>query len=275
MSNTILSKEDAEKRVVAYTPREFPYTIGPAAVDFVRYQTNEENPSFKIDNVVAATTGIAELEKTALSERVEAEALERLKLMQEEAYRHGYDLGRDEGQETAYLEKSDELSDRLRKMDKIIEGLEQLKMELVRSNEASLVLLIYQIANKLAMTEIADKRELILSVLRAAAQDAQDEESLTIRLAKSDLEFIESNKVRLGQEFEFMKKAKLETADEIREGGCVVVTNFGQVDATIEKRLEKVWTTLAEKLPKTTDVVSTETTPSDESGTGTGNESGA
>lgn len=253
VSRMILTKEEAEKRVVTYTPRDFPMRIGQAAVDFVKFQAAQTNPTFQVDSVVATTTGIAELEKISLAERVEAEALERLKGMQEEAYRQGYDLGRDEGQETAYREKSAELTEKIRRFDHIMASIESLKTDVLKQNEASLVMLIYQIANKLAMTEITAHRELILAVLKMAAQDAQNEESLTIKLSPIDLEFLEEAKGKLGQDFEYMKKAKLEAESEIKPGGCIVATNFGQVDATIEKRLEKVWTALAEKLPKATE----------------------
>lgn len=252
----ILSKADADTRVVEYTPREFPNRMSEAAVEFVRFQSTQENPEFKIDRIVSMTTGISDLEKISLSERVETEALERLKSMQEEAYRQGYDLGRDEGQESAYQEKMEELSQRLKQIDNVVHVLETLKTELVKQNEASIVTLIYQVAAKIAMAEIKEKPELVLPVIQQAAAGSQSEEQITIRLSAEDLDFIENMKSRLGQEFEFMKQAKLEASEEINQGGCVIVTNFGQVDATIEKRLEKVWTSIEQKLPKKTDILS-------------------
>jgi flagellar assembly protein FliH len=260
----ILSKLEADTRVVEYTPREFPHRTSEVAIEFVKYQAGLENPNFKIDRVVSLTTGIAELEKTSLAERVEVEALERLKQLQEEAYRQGYDLGRDEGQESAYREKSDELSENLKKIDRAMRVLERLKVELVKQNEASLVTLVYQIASKIALAEIKEKPELILPIILEAASGAQDEENIVIKLSHADLDFLENTKERLGQEFEFAKRAKLEGTDEIEPGGCVIVTNFGQVDATIEKRLEKVWASIQQKLPKTSDVI--EEPPGEEEG---------
>ncbi len=253
--NKILSKLDAGTRVVEYTPREFPNRTSEVAIEFVKYQAGLENPDFKIDRIVSLTTGIAELEKVSLAERVEIEALERLKQLQEEAYRQGYDLGRDEGQESAYREKTDELSTSLRKIDRVMQVLENLKAELVKQNEASLVTLVYQLAAKIAMAEVKQNPELILPIISEAAMGSQDEENIIIKLANSDLDFLDSVKERLGQDFEFAKRAKLEGSDQIQAGGCVIVTNFGQVDATIEKRLEKVWANVQMKLPKKSDIL--------------------
>lgn len=251
----ILDKDDAESKVIDYTPREFPNTISEAAYKFVKFQAANDNNDFKIDRIVSATTGISELERVSMSERVEVEALVRLKSMQEEAYQQGYDLGRDEGQESAYLEKTAELSQSLTRIDSMIQSLVNLKGQLVKQNEASLMELVFKIASKIAMSEVARDPELILTVLQQAAAEAQDEESILIRLAQSDLEFIDSIKARLGQEFEFLRRAKLETSEEIQSGGCVLITNFGQVDATIEKRLEKVWQSVHDKLPKKSDTL--------------------
>jgi flagellar assembly protein FliH len=251
----ILSKLEADTRVVEYTPREFPHRTSAVAVEFVKYQAGLDNPDFKIDRVVSMTTGIAELEKVSMAERVQIEALERLKQLQEEAYRQGYDLGRDEGQESAYREKNDELSSSLKKIDRAMQAIENLKTELVKQNEASLVTLVYQIASKIAMSELKERPEMILPIILEAAAGAQDEENVVIKLSHADLDFLENAKERLGQDFEFVKRAKLEGSDEIHSGGCIIVTNFGQVDATIEKRLEKVWVSVQQKLPKTSDVI--------------------
>lgn len=254
-SKVILEKDEADRRAMVYSPREFPAQVSQAAVEFVKFQTEQENPDFKIDRVVSVTTGIAELEKLALSERVETEALERLKGLQEEAYKQGYDLGRDEGQETAYREKSEEMQMQISRLDAIVHQLETLKMDLVKQNEASLVQLTFELAKKMALTEISIKPDIILNVLSQAAGAAQAEESMTIRLSDEDVASIESNKARLGKEFEFIKKARLEGSPEIQKGGCVIVTNYGQVDSTIEMRLKKIWESLSEMLSKRLDTI--------------------
>lgn len=255
----VLEKDDAETQVIEYTPREFPQKISEAAFKFVKFQAAQENSDFKIDRIVSMTTGISELEKISLSERVEVEALVRLKAMQEEAYQQGYDLGRDEGQESAYLEKTEDLSNRIAQIDAVVSSLTVLKSHLVKQNEVSLVELVFKIAAKIAMSAVKSDPEMILTVLQQAAAEAQDEESILIRLAQSDLEFVEATKARLGQEFEFLRRAKLELSEDVSPGGCVLITNFGQVDATVEKRLEKVWQSVQEKLPKKTDVLEQKT----------------
>lgn len=251
----VLPKSDADSVAIQYSPREFPTQPNEAAIEFVRMRTEHENPDFRLDRIVSITSGIEELEKVSLSERVEGEALERLKQLQEEAYAQGYDLGRDEGQESAYRELSGAISERIQKIDKAVSLIESMQPDLVKQNESALVALVFQIAKKIAMTEITEKPELILEVLRQATADAQDELNLVIRLSPKDLKFLETKKERLAKDFEFIKRAKFEESEEIQPGGCVIVTNYGQVDATVEKRLEKVWATLHEIMPRPEEII--------------------
>ena len=256
-SRAVLDKDEAEQRAVVYSPREFPFHAGKSAREFVKFQSDQENPDFQIDRVVSQASGIAELERQSLSERVEVEALHRLKALQEEAYAQGYDLGRDEGRESAYAERIKDLDERLASLDLCVARLESIKENLVRSHEAQLVKLSFEVARRLMMEEIDQNPERVLPVILAAASEASLEESLTIRLSERDYSFVEECKDRVGKElpkeFEFLKKAKLESSRDVLSGGCIVETNFGQVDASVQVRVERMWNALKDRLPKTSD----------------------
>lgn len=258
MAKGVLSEDEAKKIAIAYAPRKFPQTVTPAASSFVAFQSNQEasgkNPSFRIDRIVAEQTGIADLERVSMEERVEREALGRLKDIQEQAYQQAYQMGLEEGREKAYQETSEAFVERMAHMDQLISSMENLKPELVSYNEAHIVRLAYTMAKKIAMTEIAENTELILNTVRQAIESAQSDENITVRLAPSDLEFIEHMKEKLGKDFDKLKKARLEASESITPGGCVVETNYGDVDATVEQRVEKLWSSLASKLPKVSDI---------------------
>ena len=252
--SSVLSEDDARKIAVNYSPRKFPQVVTPAASGFVAFQASQEasgfESSFQIDRIVAQQTGIADIERASLEERVEREALSRLKDLQEQAYKQAYALGLEEGREKAYQETSEALSQRLASLESLILSVENLKPELVSFNEAHIVRLAYVMANKIAMTEIAEKPEMILDVVRQAILAAQSDENVTIRVSPVDLEFIEQMRERLGKQFDSLKRAKFEASDAITTGGCVVETNYGDVDASVEQRVGKLWNSLKEKLPK-------------------------
>jgi flagellar assembly protein FliH len=250
----VLTKIEAEKIAVNYAPRKFPATIAPVASSFVAYQNSQNaagaTSSFKIDHLVAKQTGIAELERISIEERVEQEALARLKEMQEQTYEQAYQLGFNEGREKAYTEARTELEAKLDHLSKVLGSIEGLKSDLVAFNETHIMHLIFHMARKIAMGEIAENRELILGVVKQAVESAQSDENVTVRVSPEDFAFIEQIKESLGKEHEPVKRAKLEASDEITDGGCIIETNYGDVDATVEQRVEKLWESLVGKLPK-------------------------
>ena len=260
----VLSKEEADRVAVVYSPRKFPTTIQPAAREFVSLQVTraEEGaePSFRIDKIVADQTGIAELERLSIEEKVEREALSRVKDLQEQAYQEGYQLGFDEGRETAFVEKKAELARSLDRLSALIASIERLKTDLIACNETQIMRLVYEMAKRIAMNEISARPDAVLEVMKQAVESAQSDETITIRVSPEDYKFIESVKEKLGKDFDFLQKSKLEASEEITHGGCVIETNYGAVNATVEQRVSKLWETLSEKLPKIQDTLKAEGT---------------
>jgi flagellar assembly protein FliH len=250
MAKAVFTKEEADKLAVAYSPRKFPNVVTPAAVEFVRLQSEQEAPSFRIDKIVAQQTGVAELERMSMEEKVEREALARLKDLQEQAYQQAYQLGLDEGRELAFQQHQAELREKLDDLDQLLTSIVQLKGELVNFNESHIVRLVTYVGKRIAMKEIETDQHTILSVIRQAVENAQTEENITIRVSPSDLEFIEGVRDKLGKDMEFLVKAKIEAVDTISNGGCIIATNYGDIDASLEQRVDKVWQALSEKLPR-------------------------
>lgn len=279
LSKAVLSKEDAEKIAVAFSPRKFPASVTKSAHEFVAFNTtaagklNSNGPtSFKIDRLVAEQTGVAELERLSLEEKVEREALIRLKDFQEQAFQQAYQLGLDEGRERAFVEHSVELKEKLAHLNGLLGSIEEIKTDLVACNESQIVRMIYYMTKRLVFQEIEQKPEIVLEVVRQSLLSAQSDEKVNIRVSPSDFNFIDKVREKLGKEFEGVKRAKLEAAEGITSGGCVIETNFGDVNATLEQRLERIWLSIAEKLPKTTDVIGQTSSDKKDDGTSGQNE---
>lgn len=257
----VLSKEEAERMAVAYSPRRFPTTVQSTARDFVAYRNSKQDgqePSFRIDKIVAEQTGIAELERLSIEEKVEREALSRIKELQEQAYHEAYQLGFDEGRESAFVERKTELVRSLNQLADLLGSIERLKEDLVANNERQIVRLVFEMAKRVVLRELSVSQDAVLDVMKQAVASAQSEETITIRVSSDDYAFIENIKTKLGKDFDFLQRAKLEASEEVSKGGCIVETNYGVVNATVEQRLDKLWATISEKLPKVGDVIKSE-----------------
>jgi flagellar assembly protein FliH len=105
------------------------------------------------------------------------------------------------------------------------------------------------------MFEIQSRDDAILHVLKETIKMTQSDEKVTVNISEQDFRFLENFKKDLNRDFEFLKRIELKSQDNIRSGGCVIITNYGEIDSTIEARVEQMWKSLEESIPKTKDQI--------------------
>ncbi len=247
--NAVFKASPGGPVILDYQPRTLGGQVSPSASEFL-IQQQTSGSGFKISPLVAERVGISDIQRKQLEARVEEETLNRIKEIQEKAYSEGFELGRKEGVEQALGEHRQELTDGLSKLGEVLKSLEDLRQQVFVQNENSLVQLTYQIAKKIAMHELGERPEWITDILSQVIEGAQAEEQITVFLGSEDYEFVVSMEEKLGKKLDFLKKVKLEVRPGVSSGGCLVDTNYGMIDATVEQRVEKVWETLKSRLSK-------------------------
>jgi len=253
LASAVLSKESAEKSVLEFVPVRFNLGTPEQAMNYLAEKNRGSD--FRMNDAIRIQTGINDVEKISESEKVEVAALEKLKGVQEAAYKEAFQLGLDEGRKQAFSKFSADITEQMQVLDKTLNAMKDIKKELAGFNEAHLMKLVYQMASRIAKVELEGNNEAIVKILRDAVGLSQDEENITVRVSATQFEFLEKVKLETGREFEFTKRMKFEPSTEIADGGCIVETNYGEVDARIEQRLEQLWSVLSESLPKVKDKV--------------------
>jgi flagellar assembly protein FliH len=130
----------------------------------------------------------------------------------------------------------------------LLQSIGTLKKDLVQHNESHLIQLAFQMAKRLAYAEVQTDPSVVTSVIRDAIEMAQIEEEVTVQVAPSQLDFLETVKAESGRDLEFLKNVKLQAVEGITPGGCVIETNYGEIDARFEERVDKLWAALGESL---------------------------
>lgn len=215
-----------------------------------------EGTSFRMNESIQIHTGLDKIEATNFEEEVEKRTLERVKEIQESAYQEAYQLGLEEGRKEAFQANSEQIDAKINQLQELIGSLTRIKTELLPSNERHLIELAFHMAQRLAAHEISINPEATVSIVRQAVEMAQGEEKITVQVNPGQVEFLETLKSETSREFEFLQKVKLEPNEGLGAGGCVVLSNYGEVDSRIEERVAKLWEGLAEILPRSKDKVS-------------------
>lgn len=244
---SILKKKMADKTVLDFKPQSFNLGTPEQAIDYLHEKA--KGSDFRMSDAVRIQTGVAEIELGSEEQRIEEKALEKLKEIQEQAYQQAYQLGLDEGHKKAFEKTSERIQSSLNELDQTLIAFKEMKKEILNSNENHFIQLCYHMASKLAQYELKNHNEALVEIIKSAVGQSYDEEKITVQVSDSQFEFIEELKSKTGREIEFLKKITFEKNPELQPGGCVVETNFGEVDAQIGKRIELLWEQIVEHLP--------------------------
>lgn len=249
LEKSIIKAQAAQAATFDYKPRELEKGVSTVARDFVEIDAFKSS-DFKISALIAEQAGISRLEDDALKDKINAQVLDKIKEIQEDAYKAGYELGEVEGSEKAFQDTKNDLLERLDGMDAILQRFQEIKKKLLVDNENELVKLVFLVAKKLAFKELEENREAVVEILRSVVGEIQEDERVVVRLSPTDLFFLEQLKEKGDRRFESLQRVKFVTEDKIKPGGCLIETEYGTVDATVEERVDRTWATLQSRAPK-------------------------
>jgi flagellar assembly protein FliH len=203
-----------------------------------------------MSDVLRATTGVEEIERLSEEQKIEEKVLEKISLLQEDAYKQAYDLGFAQGTEKAIEEKTQELANKSADIDALLLSINQIKVEMAHQNEAHMIKMIYEIASRLAFDHVSEHQDVVLKLIKKSIEQAQADENVNVLVSSEQLEFLEKVKQSEKSENEFLKKVKFVGSDTVSVGSCVVETNYGIIDARIEERVSKLWNELKQAIPE-------------------------
>ena len=239
----------AQTTTYDFKPREINKEISHMARSFVDTDA-AKSPDFKISELTAAQTGIYQLEHEAQKDKINALVLDKLKEVQEDAYKEGHELGLGEGTEKAFQDSKEDFKQRLHSFDTILQNLETLKGRLLVENEGELIKLVFLTAKKMALKDLEDNREAVVEILKDVMGELQTDERMTVRLSGEDLRFLEGLQEKAEQRLQNFERVKFIADEKIKSGGCLIETEYGTVDATVEERVERTWQTLQGRIPQ-------------------------
>jgi flagellar assembly protein FliH len=249
LEKPIIKRDIANKSTFEFKPREITQDISHMARSFVDADA-AKSPDFKISELTAQQTGIYRLEHEAQKDQINALVLEKLKEVQESAYKEGHELGLIEGTEKAFQDSKADFVIRLERFDDMLKQIEILKGKLMMENEAELIRLVFLTAKKIAMRDLEEHRGAVVEILSAVVGEMQADERVSIKISPEDLLFLESLQDKINKRIQNFDRLKFVSDDKVKPGGCLIETEYGTVDATVDERVERTWQTLLGRVPR-------------------------
>lgn len=249
-SNIIKNVDEDKKGVLNYDAKKIDVEMHRSAKQFVSEQQPETvGSNFKIDELISKQAGIFEKEKKKFEQEIDDKVIEKLKGVQEKAYREAYDLGLEEGRKSAFEANQESINIQMSEMATLFKNLKAMKKNILNQNESVFIDMIYFIAEKVVLEHVAKSETTTLEIIKQVVDSLDVKEDISVRLNDQDFAVIQKLMGPNSADAEVFKKLKLYATPEIEKGGAIFETNHGLVDATLEERIDKLWTILNQTKP--------------------------
>lgn len=153
------------------------------------------------------------------------------------AAKEAYDRGFSKGVTEATDREKRKLALPVESVAKLIRELKLMKQEFLKSSEKEIIDLVFLIAGSVIHKEVSTEREVVLSVLSDAMKNMKDKDGVGIRLNPEDHRYIMEAKPDFLNSF---GDILIEKDEEIGQGGAVIETHSGIVDARLDQQLNKI-----------------------------------
>ncbi|MCX8130324.1 MAG: FliH/SctL family protein [Clostridia bacterium] len=174
----------------------------------------------------------AQFESMRIIEDAEREASELKLSVEEEARQRGYEEGINEAKR--------QYEDLLQEAEFIKEHAKAEYKEVLAGIESEAVKMILDIARNVIGAEIAFNKEDILYLVKQAFEKCANRERVILRVSPEDFDYIDSNKHRLMSMVGGLSELEIKKDASLKEGGCLIDTPFGSIDAGVQTKLKKI-----------------------------------
>ncbi len=151
--------------------------------------------------------------------------------------KESYDKGLQDGLKQA----EEQFLATLQSLQSILGDIDRLREDILKNSSEDMIRLIIAIARQVIRTEISIQPEIIVNTLGEALQVAVRSDECVVRIHPDDLEFVSSAKADFMSRINDLKNISIETDPRISRGGCVIESDYGKVDATVETQLEEIY----------------------------------
>ncbi len=161
-----------------------------------------------------------------------------LAALEREAFANGYAAG-----ERAGVEAGNKRAEAmLRRLAQTLDELRALRETMIRQTEQQLVSLSLAIARRILRREVAVDHDLLVAMARVALERVGESGTATIRLNPEDY----GATVQRHGDHWAGSRVKVVADPSVNRGGCLVESEFGFVDASVEAQFDQVASALTE-----------------------------
>lgn len=127
------------------------------------------------------------------------------------------------------------------------EAIHNLRDKIFRESEDEVINLIMLVARKVIVREIAEDRSILAGVVQNALASLTGREEITVRINPDDYQLVTSGHETLLHKELHNERLLLKPDPSIAAGFCLIDTDMGIIDASLDSQLDHIYQTLLEQ----------------------------
>jgi flagellar assembly protein FliH len=179
------------------------------------------------------------------SVEIEKEIREQLETEKKEAC----DKGKEEGHEAGFQEGKAEVERLIERTQTMLERAQDKRSEIIQESEQEIVDLVLLIARKVIKVISENQRNVIIANVIQALRKVKSKGDIMIRVNMADLKLTTEHKQDFIKMMEGVKSIQIMEDSTVDPGGCIIETDFGEIDARIASQLAEIESKILEMTP--------------------------
>jgi len=213
-----------------------------AAFDEVKRKNNQAQ-KIRQEAEDEAQRIVEEAKKKA--EELEAEIQGKVDKVEKEAFGKGYAEGREEG----FQEGRQEVERLVDTLQKIISAAIDKRNEIIQESETQVINLVLLISKKVIKVISENQRNVVINNVVQALRKLKSRGDVVIRVNLADVELTSEHINDFMKMVENVKSVTVLEDSSVDRGGCIIETDFGQIDARVSSQLHEIEEKIIELAP--------------------------
>ncbi|MDR1315505.1 MAG: flagellar assembly protein FliH [Spirochaetales bacterium] len=184
-------------------------------------------------------------EAARISEQTIRESQDKADQIREEAKKAGYT----EGREAGWAEGRAEAQRVIERLHIILSKAIEKRFDILKDSEAQVIHLILQIARKVVKVISENQKNIVINNTVQALQKLKNKSDVVIRVNLADLNLVTEHTKDIINMVENVKTITVMEDSTVDRGGCVIETDFGEIDARIAAQLREIEERILELSP--------------------------
>lgn len=212
--------------------------------DFINRHENIDGASKDIQDKMSKNSNNIDKQAQPWPKKKSQNGDNELKQLIKQAHADGYSSGFEDGR----IEEKKRVDALVKTVSEAVSNLELYRLQLLERAEEGVVKLVLALARKIILKEPSVSHEIILNITQNALKAVVDPTELKIKVNPEDLKILKENQSSLEMIIGTNPSVKIEPDATISAGGCMIETDFGDIDARIESQLDTMEKALMNEL---------------------------